>query len=186
VGRYLYDSPSPWAPITQRGKNYIFSDNVQDNLRKGFEKWQNSWSDSLPPAPSNGAQRPQNQATEATEQPTEEDCSKFITWARKQDRDGGPCTDDQYKYLDGITSQTTHKDVLKLLLGRDVSSENVPSAAVTKKLLDWLPAEIGSERQNTKRTNENYKPQYAACIRKLHETVIENSGQKKLIEEPTT
>ncbi len=124
---------------------------------------------------------------QTTPLPTDGQCSQFITWARKQDRDGGPCTDDQYKYLvgviNGITGQTTHKDVLKLMLGRDVSSENVPSYALTDKLLDWLPAELGNEKQNTKRANENYNPQYAACVRKLHETIMENSGQKKLIEE---
>ncbi len=138
-------------------------------------------------------QRPQNQSAEATGQNasvealTDEDSSKFITWARNQDREGGPCTEDQYKYLvdviNGITGQTTHKDVLKLLLGRDVSSENVPSYALTTKLLDWLTSSTGSEKQNTWRANENYNPQYAACIRKLHETVMENSGQHKLIEE---
>lgn len=132
-------------------------------------------------------QRPQKQTTEATGQPTDEDCDKFMIWARKQNSDGGPCTEDQYKYLagiiNGITGQTTHKDVLKLLLARDVSSENVPSYAVTGKLLEWLPSELGSAREKTKRVNENYKPQYAACIRKLHEMVMKNSGQQKLMEE---
>jgi cell division septation protein DedD len=68
IGRYLYDSPSPWAPVEQRGSSYVFSDDTQESLRRGFAAWQSSRLGDVPPKPTpptsngnGGGQRPQPQ-----------------------------------------------------------------------------------------------------------------------------
>ena len=53
IGRYLYSVPSPWAPVTKRGKASVFDDDTQERLRAGLRKWMNANGVSQPPT--NGA-----------------------------------------------------------------------------------------------------------------------------------
>lgn len=40
IGRYLYDLPSPWVPITQAGRSYKISDDGMAELNTKLAKWQ--------------------------------------------------------------------------------------------------------------------------------------------------
>lgn len=43
VGRYLYDVPSPWVAIEQRGKTYVIPDAAQKDLTHRLSTWQESY-----------------------------------------------------------------------------------------------------------------------------------------------
>jgi len=129
---------------------------------------------------------PKAQAQNGDNEPTDSQCSKFVEWCRKKDKKSeGPCTGPMYRYLagviDDITGQTTHKEILTLLLGRKIDSENMPGFELTSQLLDWLPESSG--KGAAKVLNPDYKPEYAACIRRQHEAVMAAKGQAKLLEE---
>jgi len=104
--------------------------------------------------------------------------SDFMAWCRDHDS-GADCTPQAYGYLagviDGITQPDAHKDVLQLLLGHRIDHDHRPAAQLVDGLLDWLPKTKG--RGIKKQLNPSYRPDYASCIARLHETVMRGKGQ---------
>jgi phage recombination protein Bet len=132
--------------------------------------------------PANGAQRPAIAATAQSDASIEQDCSKFITWARNRRTYRGPATEKQYQFLagtvDAITGRDDHKAVFELLFGAAIDHTNPPGKAITSELLDALLPERTDFETGEKTPNPDYKPQAVACIRRLSDTA---SGQEALL-----
>jgi hypothetical protein len=124
--------------------------------------------------PAKVAQRPAIAATAQSDASIEQDCSKFITWARNRRTVGGPATEKQYQYLagtvDAITGRDDHKAVFELLFGAAIDHTNPPSKAITSDLLDALLPERTDFETGEKTPNPDYKPQAVVCVRRLSDT----------------
>jgi len=110
-------------------------------------------------------------------------CRKFADWTRSKHADSkGPATAPMYQFLsgvlDGITGNTTHKEIMAVLVGRPVTSDNPPGYDLVSQLLDWLPETTG--KGNEKIANPNHKPQYIGCIQSIAALVLEAQGQASL------
>lgn len=110
-------------------------------------------------------------------------CAKFADWSRtKHANSSGPATAAMYQYLtgviDGITGNTTHKDVLAVLVGRPVNQDNPPGYDLVSQLLDWLPETIGKGEE--KQANPKHEAKYVPCIRAIGELVLQAQGQTSL------
>jgi len=135
--------------------------------------------------------------TEAIEQTGEEDvpahewaysklagnCRKFADWCRQKHADSrGPATAPMYQFLSGtldaITGNTLHRDVLAVLVGRDVNGDNPPGYDLVAQLLDWLPETTGAGE--AKVANPKHEPKYLPCIRTIGELALEAQGQAAL------
>lgn len=123
---------------------------------------------------------------------TADECGKFVERWRELDKQGGPCTDNQWRYIgnvviDDITGQTTHKDVLSLMLGRTVNGDNPPSFACAKALFDaLLETKVEKDEDGNKvreYPNPDYDPKAVNCIRRQHAAVMAAKGQQTLLEE---
>jgi len=81
------------------------------------------------------------------------------------------CTPPQYGFLKsvvlGIGSEETHHDILHVLAGRPVNSENLPGFALAKYLLDVLPAESGKKGEKVKNTDARH-PGAVAAVKEIH------------------
>ena len=145
----------------------------------------------------NGSQRPAQPATEPVEHASEDapplhqwvydkldgKCAKFADWSRtKHANSSGPATAAMYQYLagviDGITGNTTHRDVLAVLVGRPVNQDNPPGYDLVSQLLDWLPETIG--KGEAKEPNPKHEAKYVPCIKALGELVLQAQGQTSL------
>jgi hypothetical protein len=145
----------------------------------------------------NGSQRPAQPATEPVEHASEDapplhqwvydkldgKCAKFADWSRtKHANSSGPATPAMYQYLagviDGITGNTTHKDVLAVLVGRAVSSDNPPGYDLVSQLLDWLPETVGNYEE--KQANPKHEAKYVPCIKAIGDLVLQAQGQTSL------
>lgn len=145
----------------------------------------------------NGSQRPAQPATEPVEHASEDapplhqwvydrldgKCAKFADWSRtKHANSSGPATPAMYQYLagvlDGITGNTTHRDVLAVLVGRPVNQDNPPGYDLVSQLLDWLPETVG--KGEAKEPNPKHEPKYVPCIRAIGELVLQAQGQTSL------
>jgi hypothetical protein len=110
-------------------------------------------------------------------------CRKFADWCRTKHADSrGPATQPMYQFLagvlDGIIGNTTHKEIMAVLVGRPVTSDNPPGYDLVSQLLDWLPETTG--KGNEKIANPNHKPQYIGCIQSIAALVLEAQGQASL------
>lgn len=148
--------------------------------------------------PTNGAQRPAQPATEPVEHASEDAPplhqwvydkldgkldGKFVDWSRtKHANSSGPATAAMYQYLagviDGITGNTTHRDVLAVLVGRPVNQDNPPGYDLVSQLLDWLPETVGKGEE--KEPNPKHEPKYVPCIRAIGDLVLQAQGQTSL------
>ena len=145
----------------------------------------------------NGAQRPTQPATEPVEHASEDapplhqwvydkldgKCAKFADWSRtKHANSSGPATPAMYQYLagviDGITGNTTHRDVLAVLVGRPVNQDNPPGYDLVSQLLDWLPETVGKGEE--KQPNPKHEAKYVPCIKAIGELVLQAQGQTSL------
>ena len=81
------------------------------------------------------------------------------------------CTPPQYGFLKsvvlGIGSEETHHDILHVLAGRQVDSENLPPFGLAKYLLDVLPAESGNKGDKVKNTDARH-PGAVAAVKEIH------------------
>jgi len=112
-------------------------------------------------------------------------CRKFADWTRSKHADSkGPATAPMYQFLagvlDGITGNTMHKEIMAVLVGRPVTSDNPPGFDLVSQLLDWLPETTG--KGEAKAANPNHKAQYIGCIRNIGELVLESQGQAALFD----
>lgn len=132
--------------------------------------------------PANGAQRPAVASATQPDANIEDDCSKFITWARKRNGVGEPATEKQYQYLagtvDAITGRDDHKAIFELLFGTVIDHVNPPRKTIASDLLDALLSERINTETGEKTPNPDYKPQAVACIRRLSDTAC---GQEALL-----
>lgn len=114
------------------------------------------------------------------------DCGKFAQWCKNTHvNSNGPASDAQYQYLVGVInaiteSSTSHRQILGVLVGRDVDSSNPPGRDLCSKLLDWLPAEKTDKETGEKVPNPTYKPEYAQCVKNIWHVV---RGQLELFGE---
>jgi hypothetical protein len=87
-----------------------------------------------------------------------------------------------YQYLagvlDGITGNTTHRDVLAVLVGRPVNQDNPPGYDLVSQLLDWLPETVG--KGEAKEPNPKHEPKYVPCIKAIGDLVLQAQGQTSL------
>jgi len=81
------------------------------------------------------------------------------------------CTPPQYGFLKsvvlGIGSEETHHDILHVLAGRQVDSENLPPFGLAKYLLDVLPAESGKKGEKVKNIDARH-PGAVAAVKEIH------------------
>lgn len=109
-------------------------------------------------------------------------CEKFVDATKHAHANSdGPATAKQYQYLVGVINKITgqpdsHNDVLGVLIGREVSSDNPPGFELCQKLLDYLVKEkTERDRHGAKVKVDNiaYRQDYADCIvniwHKIHE-----------------
>jgi len=97
---------------------------------------------------------------------------KFIDACRREGAfSDGYCTKPQYGFLKsviiGIGSEETHHDILHVLAGRQVDSENLPPFGLAKYLLDVLPAEKGKKGDKVKNTDARH-PGAVAAVKEIH------------------
>ena len=81
------------------------------------------------------------------------------------------CTPPQYGFLKSVIisigSKETHHDILHVLAGRQVDSENLPPFGLAKYLLDVLPAESGNKGDKVKNTDARH-PGAVAAVKEIH------------------
>lgn len=111
-------------------------------------------------------------------------CHKFLIWARGKHLDGGPCSDEQYRYVVGVINDITgvpksHNAVLSAITGWPISSANVPGWKMASDFLKYLPETKMVDE--VKVANPDYRQDYTDCIRRIHECCNEVDGQQVLI-----
>jgi len=103
--------------------------------------------------------------------------ASFASWAKSTHlKSNGPASVDQYRFLVGILNGITgdkqcYRDLLGVMVGRYVNSEDRPGMLMASKLLEWLRADYVDEVTGEKIANPQYRADYADAIRDMWQMI---------------
>lgn len=103
--------------------------------------------------------------------------ASFASWTKsKHLASNGPASVEQYRFLVGLLNGITgdkqsYRDLLGVMTGRYVNSEDRPGVAMVAKLLEWLRVDYVDEVTGEKIANPQYRADYAAAIKDMWQTI---------------